>query len=183
MSKLTQGQKISIGLGALAFCGVITAAVINHSHGQPSQSVSQSISNGNSNIQAGGNVTVQSPTINVTGGNNQIGNSNTQIIGGDGMPPDTKQAIRSLFKQMNPEILTQIDEGKTEIHVMLGNVSEVKLAELSERQDFKNYLSYQKDNGIMITGSSNHIQDFINEAGQNGEMWGFILYPKDALKR
>jgi hypothetical protein len=178
MSKFSKGQKISIWLGILAFSGVIIAALINHSHGQPAQTVPQSISNGNNNIQAGGNVN----TYNVSGGNNQIGNSNTMIIG-DGMAQDTKQAIRSLFQTMNPILLTQIDAGRSELHIMVGRMSLMKLEQLSERSDFNKFLSFKETSLIVMAGSHNHIDDFLNEVNEDeSQQTGIILFPMDALQ-
>jgi len=96
---------------------------------------------------------------------------------------DTKQEVRSFLESLNPKILKLVDAGKSEIHVMIGTVNQVKLSTLSERQDFKKYLSLTQTGNTILGGNSNQIGDFINEENQNGTMNGFILYPKDALKR
>jgi len=87
----------------------------------------------------------------------------------------------------NPEIIRMIDAGSNAIPVMLGTVGQVKLSELTQRPDFKKYLSLTQTTDSM-TGNLNHMGVgnygyYINDMGENGTMVGFIFYPTDALKK
>jgi hypothetical protein len=118
-----------------------------------------------------------SPAAVTTGSNSPINIS----IGQPKPILDTKKDLRALFGMTNPEIIKWIDAGSNSIPVMLGTVGQVRLSELTQRPDFKKYLSLMTTSAS-INGNSNHIGDYINDMGENGLMSGFIFYPTEELK-
>jgi len=94
----------------------------------------------------------------------------------------SKQDIRSFLESINPEILQKIDAEQKEIHIFISQPKQMKLVDLSTYPNFYNFLSFQRI-GYDITSSDDHMDGFINELGQNNEMYGYYLYPRDALKK
>ena len=92
--------------------------------------------------------------------------------------PVTKQEIRVFLESINPEILRKIDIRQKEIPILIGAVKQVKLSNLSERPDFKNFLSFTRGYGSVVGGGSN---GYIDELGESGMKSRYILCPKDAL--
>ena len=139
-----------------------------------------SLAGRNQTITTSGN---NSPAMNVAattyGSNSPITQNIT--FGQAALPRDTKEDIRSFLKKVNPQIVTMIDNGWPEIGVFLGAPSEVRLSDLSEREDFKKYLSFKKGTSLM-TGGGNKMGNYLNEEGEEGLMTSFILYPKDSLR-
>src|SRR5665213_1170471 len=155
-----------------AFIGVVLTHKDNPSSitiGGSSVSTSQAIAIGN-----GQSVAISGNSAPVTQVNNFAQTPTS--------PQNTKQDLRTFLESLNPEILKDIDSGQSEIEVFIGTVSQMKLSNFSERQNFKSYLSFKQTSNI-LQGSSNKIGNSLNEVGEEGVMTGFILYPKDALKK
>lgn len=199
-----------IGFAAVIIGAIITAGVVyfHHEPTTPSQSVKTTGSNspaaivnggenqiGGHNVETKGNnspiaqgsnaVAIASVTVN--GGNNQFGNNNTQNITennitGDGMPPDTKQAIRSVLHSIHPDLISELDGGKKELDVFIGNFSATKLQQLSERPDFRKFLSLKETDNQIIDSPGSSINGILNEVDAHGTLTLFLLYPTDELK-
>jgi len=177
MKKFTRGQKITIGLGILAFCGVIIAALINHSNGQPSQSLYQSISNGNDNIQAGGNVNVQTSTYN-NYGNMQVGNSNT-MNNYTGEDITTNKDFQTLETQLH-EALGQLNTVNNEL-IETRNATSPRRINTKQRNMFILLLSdKQVSKTYLPVVVGNNDSETENFAAQFRDMLNVAGYGKDA---
>jgi len=76
---------------------------------------------------------------------------------------DTKQDIRTLLESVNPEILKQIDFGKPEIKVEIGQIHFLKLVSLSDRTSFSKYMSYEHDGNDIYGSPGSSIGGYLND--------------------
>jgi len=93
---------------------------------------------------------------------------------------ELKQQIRTLMESINPNVLGRIDAGQTQIPVLIGAINQAKLAEISQRGGFGAYLSFRKVG--TTAGGQTFVSGFLND-DDVGMRQGFILMPKDAIRR
>ena len=90
------------------------------------------------------------------------------------IPINTKQEIRTLLESISPSILQKIDMGQKDILIMINIPTEVKLLDLSQRPDFKKFLSIKQSR-------SSNTKDYIIDLDDISWKAGYHLSPKDAL--
>jgi hypothetical protein len=109
------------------------------------------------------------------------------IFDEDAIFADTKQDIRTLLEFISPRILDKIDAKEKKIGVWFDPISEGKLLKLSERKDFKNFLSFEKKgNTWTVAGKGTGGEELygaIRGIEESGTLIDYYLYPKDALRK
>jgi len=123
------------------------------------------------------------PDVSLTDLHNDITNLAAAVAGRQ-QPLNLKQEVRGFLGGVNPYIPKRIDRGDSEIGIFLGIDSQSKLSAFSKRPGFEKLLTFTKTSIYVKTDATSvtHFNDFINEEHEEGQMTGFILFPKEELR-
>jgi hypothetical protein len=92
-----------------------------------------------------------------------------------------KQRIRVILKEINPMIIENIDNGGSNIRVMINVINLQELQQLQKEDNFSNYL-LMESTGSVSMGKNNIIGGHINDLNSTGVLHGYNLKFMDKLR-
>lgn len=92
-----------------------------------------------------------------------------------------KQRIRDSLREINPVIITRIDNGALEMAVMINQTKLQKLISLQKDTAFNDYLVLQSTGSVSM-GAHNTIGGHLNDVDDVGVLHGYKLIVKPTLK-
>lgn len=156
-----------VGTGGL---GAILIAIFSHAGGSPNSGVQ----NNNS-----------SPTFNTIGNSNTVYNSMTTLVASpsdeERLRSEMKERIRSIFEDVNPEILRAIDSGVRSTNIYISELKWMRFVKLLEYPEFTNYVDLVSHSQVQFGGNNNSFGAGIYDSVRSGGIWRLRVSFKSAL--